>query len=209
MTFYDKLSDVSDYDCYVLSADLPYYLDKDFDNIPSKDGYLKLDPEKVRYFKEKYFNNDKLKVGLCWKAGGIGVRGAINRTVNIEYFKKMLDLAEEKNIQFYSVQLEDIFDGCKKYPQIIDLAPEINDFDDTASIIENCDVFITVDTSCVHVSGAIGKKTFLMLPYCADWRWFNNDKVTEWYSSVELFKQQDRQDWFIEVDEMIERLLEG
>ena len=48
-----------------------------------------------------------------------------------------------------------------------------------------------------------------MLPYCADWRWFNNDKVTEWYSSVELFKQQDRQDWFIEVDEMIERLLEG
>lgn len=209
VTFYDKLSDVSDYDCYVLSADLPYYLDMDFNNIPSQDGYLKLDPEKVRYFKEKYFNNDKLKVGLCWKAGGIGVRGAINRTVNIEYFKKMLDLVEEKNIQFYSVQLEDIFDGCKKYPQIIDLAPEINDFDDTASIIENCDVFITVDTSCVHVSGAIGKKTFLMLPYCADWRWFNNDKVTEWYSSVELFKQQDRQDWFIEVDEMIEKLLES
>lgn len=204
--FFDKLSDIQDYDYYVLAADLPYYLDMDFCNIPFADGYLEPDESKVEYFRTKYFNNDKLKVGLCWKAGGIGIRGAINRTVNIEYFKKMLELSDD--IQFYSVQLDDIFDGCEKYPQIIDLEPEIKDFDDTAAIIRNCDVFITVDTSCAHAAGAIGQKTFVLLPYCADWRWFNNSHQTEWYSSVELFKQQDRQDWFIEVDEMTKRLKE-
>lgn len=185
---------------------MPYYLYLDFDNIPYAEGYLKADKTKVEYFKNKYFNNDKLKVGLCWKAGGIGIRGAINRTVNIEYFKKMLELSDK--IQFYSVQLDDIFDGCKKYPQITDLAPEINDFNDTAAIIENCDIFVTVDTSCAHVAGAMGKKTIVLIPYCADWRWFNHDRTTEWYNSVELLKQQDRQDWFIEVDEITERLKE-
>lgn len=204
--FYDSLNDVKYYDCYVLASDLPYYLNLDFDNIPYAEGYLKADKTKVEYFKNKYFNNDKLKVGLCWKAGGIGIRGAINRTVNIEYFKKMLELSDK--IQFYSVQLDDIFDGCKKYPQITDLALEINDFNDTAAIIENCDIFVTVDTSCAHVAGAMGKKTIVLIPYCADWRWFNHDRTTEWYNSVELLKQQDRQDWFIEVDEITERLKE-
>ena len=204
--FYDKLSDIKEYDYYVLASDLPYYLNIDFDNVPYANGYLTANKDKVEYFKQKYFNNNKLKIGLCWKAGGIGIRGAINRTVNIDYFKKMLELSDSKQIQFYSVQLEDIFDGCKKYPQIINLESEIQDFEDTAAIIENCDIFITVDTSCAHLAGAIGKQTFVMLPYCADWRWFNQSHSTEWYSSIELFKQQDRQDWFIEVDEMIKRI---
>jgi ADP-heptose:LPS heptosyltransferase len=200
------LIDVQNYDYFVLAADLPYYLNLDFDHIPEQNGYLIPDKEKVKYFKEKYFQNNKFKIGLCWKAGGIGIRGAINRTINIDYFKKMFDWALDKNVEFYSIQLGDIFDAYEKYPQIVNLEEEIHDFDDTSAIIENCDLCITVDTSSAHVAGAIGKKTFLLIPYCADWRWFNHDKSTEWYSSVELFKQKDRQDWFIEVDEIIERL---
>lgn len=204
--FFEKLNDIPYYDCYVLSADLPYYLNIDFDNIPYPQGYLKPNEKKVEYFKTKYFNNDKLKVGLCWKAGGIAIRGAINRTINIEYFKKMFETLN--NTQFYSIQLDDIFDGCEKYPQIVNLEPEINDFEDTAAIIENCDILVTVDTSCAHLSGALGKKTYLLIPYCADWRWFNNAHKTEWYSSVELFKQEDRQDWFIEVEKITKQLKE-
>ena len=203
--FFDNLSEVPRYDCFVLSSDLPYYLNIDFYNIPSADKYLTANEEKKEEFKIKYFNNDSLKIGLCWRAGGMGLRGPINRTINIDYFKKLLELPD-KNIRFYSVQIDDIFNACEKYPQIQDLKGEIQDFEDTASIIDNCDIFITADTSCAHLAGALGKKTFLMIPYCADWRWFNNDTQTEWYSSVELFKQKDRQDWFIEVDKIIEKI---
>lgn len=206
--FYTQLSDIKIYDHYVLASDLPYFLNIGFDDIPFNNGYLTPNATKVEYFKQKYFNNNKLKIGLCWRAGGIGIRSAINRTVNIEYFKNILNLADTGKVQFYSVQLDDIFDGCKKYPQITDLKPEITDFDDTLAIINNCDIFLTVDTSCAHLAGAVGKKTFLLLPYCADWRWFSNNKSTEWYSSIELFKQQDRQDWFIEVDKITEILKE-
>ena len=200
--FYSELETLGEYDKYVLSSDLPYYLNMDFENIPSQQGYLVVNEEKVKYFKEKYFNTDKLKVGLCWKAGGIGLRSAINRTINIDYLKKLFDI---ENVQYYSVQLSDIFDGCKKYP-ITDLKEEINSFDDTASIMKNLDVMISADTSCLHMAGAIGIKKYALLPYCPDWRWFDNDTKTEWYSSVELIKQQDRQNWFIEADILCEKL---
>ena len=201
--FYDKIEDISEYDKYVLGADLPYFLDIDFNNIPFAEGYLKTDEEKKNYFKNKYFNNDKLKVGLCWKAGGIGMRAAINRTINVEYFKKLFEL---ENLQFYSFQLDDIFDGVQKFPQMIDLKDELKTFDDTANAIVNTDLFISADTSCIHLAGALGVKSYLLLPYCADWRWFDNTEKTEWYSSVNIIKQQERKDWFIEVDKLYEIL---
>lgn len=202
---YSNLNDLGEYNFYTLSSDIPYYLKMDFDNIPFSSGYLKPDETKKEYFKTKYFNTDKPKIGLCWKAGGEGVRSAINRTINIDYFKKLLEL---KNVQFYSFQLDDIFDGVEKYPQMVDLKQELNSFDDTASALSNLDLFISADTACVHVAGAIGVKSYLLIPYCSDWRWFDNTEKTEWYDSVNILKQQDRQDWFIEADK-IYNIIEG
>ncbi|MCD8378146.1 MAG: tetratricopeptide repeat protein [Candidatus Gastranaerophilales bacterium] len=201
--FYDELKNISNYDKYVMATDLPYYLNIDFDHIPFAGGYLNADETKSKYFREKYFQTDKLKVGLCWKAGGAGMRAAINRTINIDYFKKLLGL---ENLQFYSFQLDDIFNACEKYPQIIDLSNELKSFDDTAAGMSNVDLFISADTSCIHLAGALGIKSFMLIPYCSDWRWFKDAKHTNWYSSVEIFKQKDRQDWFIEVDMIYEKL---
>ena len=203
--FIDDYDKFGNYDKYTLASDLPYYLKMDFDHIPFPEGYLTVNSDKKEYFRNKYFNTEKLKVGLCWKAGGAGMRAAINRTINIDYFKRLL---EAKKVQFYSFQLDDIFDATEKYPQIIDLKDELKTFDDTASALENVDLFISADTSCAHLAGAIGKKTYLLIPYCSDWRWFDNTEKTEWYNSIELFKQQDRRDWFIEVDRVCEKLKE-
>ena len=200
---YGKLDETGNYDKYVLASDIPYYLKIDFDNIPFSEGYLEYDEDKKKYFEEKYFSTKKYKVGLCWKAGGVGMRAAINRTINIDYFKKILEL---ENLQFYSFQLDDIFDATEKYPQIIDLKDELKTFDDTASAMANVDLLISADTSCLHIAGAIGKKSYLLIPYCSDWRWFDNTEKTEWYNSVEIFKQQDRQHWFSEVDKIYDKL---
>lgn len=195
--FYDSgLADL-EYDTSLLMVGLPYYLNMSYTDIPMSDGYLKVDEDKVRYFKEKYFKIDKLKVGLCWRAGDLSIRTAINRTVNIDYFKTLLEL---DNVEFYSFQKDDIFDACKKYPQIIDLSEEFNSFDDTASAMKNLDLMISVDSACIHLAGALGIKSLLLLPYCTDWRWFDNTQTTEWYSSVQIIKQVERQDWFKEID---------
>ncbi len=203
--FYSEMNKVGRYDCYSLSSDIPLYLKMDFNHIPSSNGYLKCDLTKKDYFAKKYFNTDKYKVGMCWKAGGTGMRAAIQRTINVEYFDKLFKL---EKVQFYSFQLDDIFDAKEKYPQMTDITSDLKSFDDTASALANLDLFITADTSCLHLAGALGIKTFGLIPYCADWRWFNHEKSTEWYKSVELFKQKDRRDWYIETDLIYDRLEE-
>lgn len=203
--FYKDVLSLGEYDKYTLSTDLPYYLKIDFNHIPFSGGYLVCDENKKNYFKEKYFNTDKLKVGLCWRAGGFGLRSAIHRTINIEYLKKLFEL---KKVQFYSFQMDDIFDATEKYPQMIDLKPDIKTFDDTASAMANVDIMVSVDTSCIHLAGAMGIKSLLLIPYCSDWRWFKDNKSTEWYDSVEIIKQEERVHWFIEAEKVYNKLKE-
>ena len=70
------------------------------------------------------------------------------------------------------------------------------------------DVIISVDTSVAHLAGALGVKTFLMLPYVNDWRWFNDTKTTPWYKSVEIFKQTDLISWEKPIEDIICNLKE-
>ena len=127
----------------------------------------------------------------------MNIRAAINRTINIDYLKPLLEL---KNVEFYSFQVGDIFDGIKKYPQIINIAQEFKTFDDTAAAMKNLDALISVDSACIHIAGGLGIDSKLLIPYCSDWRWFDNTKNTEWYSSIDIIKQQERQDWYKEID---------
>lgn len=172
-------------------TDLAYILGLDFDNIPHAEGYLNAPKAEI--------TSDKLKVGFCWEAGSAGIRGMINRTINIKLFENIIN---NENIQLYSFQVVDSMNGNEKYPQIINLAKDFNDFYDTAKALKAMDVMVTVDTAVAHLAGALGVKTFLLLPYSADWRWFNDTKTTPWYKSIEIFKQSENISWEKELREI-------
>jgi hypothetical protein len=67
--------------------------------------------------------------------------------------------------------------------------------DDTAAIIENLDIVISVDTSIAHLSAAMGKPTWVLLPLVPDWRWLLNRSSSPWYKSIKLFRQKKRGNW--------------
>lgn len=179
---------------FAMIMDLPYLLHKNFHNIPSKEAYIKANDRKVEMFKTNFFEeNNKIKIGLSWRAKGMGLRDAVYRTIDAPYYyKPIMDL---ENAEYYSFQFGDIFDMCKKYPQIKDLSKHLKDFSDTAAALANIDILITVDTVLAHLAGAMGVKTYLLLCHAPDWRWFDNDKKTEWYPSVTIIKQHDRRTW--------------
>ena len=68
------------------------------------------------------------------------------------------------------------------------------------------DLLISVDTSVANLAGAIGLKTFMLIPYYADWRWFDNTEKTEWYDSVKIFKQTEKSNWNNEISRIISEL---
>ncbi len=176
-------------------TDLAFALGMDFNNIPFSDGYLQSEAANIQ--------NSKLKVGLCWEAGSAAIRTMIQRTIHVKCFEPFFDLSD---VQIYSLQCNDTFKGNEKYPQMINLTTDFKNFADTAKALKGLDVVVTVDTSVAHLAGALGVKTFLLLPYVSDWRWFDDTKTTPWYKSVEIFKQTDTISWEKPLTSIMEKL---
>jgi ADP-heptose:LPS heptosyltransferase len=78
---------------------------------------------------------------------------------------------------------------------VIDLSDNITDFADTAAIIENLDLIISVDTSVAHLAGAMGKNGWILLCYNSDWRWLLKRRDSPWYKTTKLFRQKTAGDW--------------
>ncbi len=82
---------------------------------------------------------------------------------------------------------------------------EIEDFNDTAAILSSVDFLISIDSSPVHIAGATGVKTYALLPYANEWRWFVNDNKTIWYDSVELIRQDTEGNWASCINKLFEK----
>lgn len=189
------------FDYHVALMSLMHFLNTTVDNIPMAEGYIKADENKIKNYKNKFFDNDCLKIGISWQGAAIG-----NKRRNIP-FETFYPLAKMKNVKVYSFQ-KDASVEMKNLPynvQITDLGSTFKDFSDTAGAMANIDLFVTSDNAVFQLAAAMGKKTFLLLSKDAEWRWFFDDQTTPWYSSVKIFKKQNELDnW----DTLITRVME-
>ena len=174
---------------------LNYHLGLDFNNIPYSQGYLKAEKSN-----DECFNTDKKKIGISWQGRYDGYK---NRAIALKELSPLFDI---ENAQFYSFVKDDKLNQIKDFPQIIDIGNNVKDFEDTASKLNALDLFITIDTAVANLAGALGVKTFLLLPYASEWRWFSDTKTTPWYDSVTIFKQKQHWDWAPVVEEIYEIL---
>lgn len=190
------------FDYHVPIMSLPYLLNFQIETIPLAEGYIKADNKKIEKYKQKFFNNDCLKIGITWKGASWGNE---KRNIPIEFFNS---LAELKNVKVYSFQKEVLPEEYEKmHPEIIDLGKTFNDFSDTAAAMANLDLFVTSDNGVFNLAGAMGQKTFLLLNRESEWRWFNDEKTTPWYKSVKIFKKDfEKQSWDVLIQKVIEAL---
>lgn len=188
-----------EFDFYTHLLSIPQLIDATAEEIPYSKGYLQANKQKVAEYKNKYFNNDKIKLGIVW-------RGTpdkhIDKVIPLEYFLKFSGIP---NMKIYSLQV-DLTEEEQELLQkagIEDLGEKFNDFSDTAAAIENLDLLISVDTSVVHLAGAMNKPVQVLLPYIPEWRWFLDSEKSPWYDSAKLYRQDETRSW----DEVFERVL--
>ncbi|MEM7197904.1 MAG: hypothetical protein AAF352_06005 [Pseudomonadota bacterium] len=151
-----------------------------------------------------------LRVGLNW--GGAAFRPQDHyRSISIQ---DLAPVIETPNCEFYSLRIgENTLQDADELPNpVIDFTPQIRDFDDTASLIANLDVIITTDTALVHLAGALGVQTWLMLPFDRlDWRW-RFDEITYpsypsfWYYNMQIFVQDVQGNWPFVINNICEAL---
>ena len=92
--------------------------------------------------------------------------------------------------------------------QIVDFAPFLNSFDDTAAALENLDLLISVDTSVAHLAGALGRPVWTLLERSPDWRWLLNRSDTPWYPTMKLLRQPRTGDWEAVISKVAKELVE-
>ncbi|OGI18006.1 MAG: hypothetical protein A2287_07925 [Candidatus Melainabacteria bacterium RIFOXYA12_FULL_32_12] len=197
------------YDARICNLCLPCYFKSNLETIPNKQAYLKADADKVKIYKEKFFDNNYFKVGIVWNTGTKSDKEGDNRTASLKYFLK---LARINNVKLYSLQkgnsVEELNDLSQDI-EIINLGETFKDFSDTAAAIENLDLVIGVDTAVTNLSGALGKSTWMLLPFIPEWRWLLDAEYAPWYESVKLFRQKAPGSWQELLDRVYNELKTG
>lgn len=195
-----------DFDYHLPVMSLPYALQMDSEEqIPFPDKYLKTNPDKVKFYKENYFNNDKFKIGIKWQGNTHYDEG---RKISLEYFYKLFELP---NTKFYSVQKGEGIEQLEQcHYDLMDLGETFNDFSDTAAALENLDLIICNDTSVANLAGALGKPCWMLLPFVQNWRWHTDTSYSPWYKSIKMFRQNEPENWsdvFDSVEQELKKIL--
>jgi len=193
------------FDYQIPLMSLPHVLNATIDNIPFTEGNIKADKIKEKDYKEKYFDNDCLKIGISWN-GAKG--GNFLRDIPLDVF---YPLTKIKNVKVYSFQKNFGSEQLEQLPpdiEIIDMGKTFNDFSDTAAAMANLDLFVTSDNGVFNLAATMGVKTFLFLNKNSEWRWFFDEDRTPWYDSVRIFKKQnENDDWKLLMQRVIDTLI--
>ena len=184
---------------YVWLLSLPGIFKTNISNIPCKIPYLSVKNKDITYWKKKLISYNGFRVGIVW-AGCSRQTNKDNyetdklRSMTLKQFEPLFCIP---NIHFFNLQKDASKDQLKDFPaaRIIDFMDEVDNFMDTAALISNLDLVIAVDTSIVHLVGALGKPVWMLSRYDGCWRWLLNRNDSPWYPTMKIYHQSNKREW--------------
>ena len=201
----DSVKTGFDYYCPLLSLPLAlhHFSEQDIPRRP----YLIAPALGVAQWEQKLGKKTKPRVGVVWQSGPWSINGqGYRRNLPFTILAKLRHL----NLDFYSLQkgenISDDFQQLKTsvWPEnnLYFYTQDLHDYADTAALISQLDLVISVDTSVAHLAGALGTPVWLLLRYDACWRWLLERTDSPWYPSMSLYRQSQPDDW----DDVIQRV---
>lgn len=181
----------ADYQCSLMS--LPGAFRTTLESIPRKVPYVCADPRKVARWHEILGPRTRPRVGLAW-SGNPNNRNDHNRSIDLAQWIQLLPV----ECEYFCLQ-KGIRDGERQLMnssgKFTSVESYNENFTDTAALMETLDVVVSVDTSLAHLSGALGKTTWILLCFLPDWRWLLDRSDTPWYPTATLYRQPTAGDW--------------
>lgn len=200
------------FDVHAPLLSLPRIIKTSLDTIPSSIPYLYADEKLTQQWCSKFSKNAHFKIGICWQ-GNTGYTDPFlqsvvaQKSISAQLFKA---ISEIEGVQLYSLQRESNgFDDASAF-SVITFDKEFDRvngrFMDTAAVIKNLDLVITVDTSIAHLAGGLGAPVWVLLPEPCDWRWLCNRSDSPWYPTMKLFRQSSSGNWDSVLQNIYEQL---
>lgn len=193
ITWIEAGSPLPDFDLHCPTMSLPRAFSTQLETIPADIPYLSASADKMQYWQEKLGTKKARRIGLVF-SGKRGMAPDRKRSIPAKLFEPIFSLPFEFHCLQQDIREDDsTFIGA--YPQIHSHSTALSDFSDTAALIANMDLVISVDTAIAHVTGALGKPLWLLLPAVPDWRWMMDRTDTPWYPGARLFRQTQNGNW--------------
>ncbi len=181
-----------DFQCPMMS--LPLAFNTDLSTIPADIPYIFADPARVSHWHERLGPRRRHRIGVVFSGNPEHVSDLQRSIPAAEFFP----LLRSTGVDFHVLQTE-IRDAdaavLAAYPNVRRHADALHDFSDTAALIAQMDLVISVDTSVAHLAGAMGKPVWILLQYNNDFRWLQDRDDTPWYPTARLFRQPAMQQW--------------
>jgi GT2 family glycosyltransferase len=181
------------FDHHISLMDLPKIFETTLETIPAEVPYINFCPKKAGHWRNKLAGPD-LKVGIVW-AGSPSHGNDQNRSFTLKYFEPLTKI---DGVRLYGLQKGEAAEQVEELADemiITNLGTEFEDFTDTAAAIENLNLVISVDTSVLHLAGAMGKPVWALLPFAPEWRWTLNRQDSPWYPTMTLFREKKWGQW--------------
>ena len=196
------------FDVHCPTMSLPLAFQTAVTTIPSRIPYLYADGDKARAWRRRLGVKARPRVGLAWSGiarRDIDLNSARKRSIPLRLLVPLLDLP----LEFHSLQKHlraDNIAALAGLPQIHQHQDELDDFSDTAALVSEMDLVISIDTSVAHLAGAMGQAAWILLPFASDYRWSIQGPRTAWYPTAILFRQAVRGDWTGVISQITDRL---
>ncbi len=194
------------FDMHCPVTSLPLAFRTTLETIPAPTSYLPTPAaDRRQVWEDRLGHHGRLRVGLAW-SGNPKHKNDRNRSIPLHTFSSILDT----DATFVSLQ-KDVTSVDKttliERTDIVDLTVHLTDFMETAALISCLDLVITVDTSVAHLAAALGRPTWILLPYTPDWRWLLDRDHSPWYPTARLFRQTETRDYASVLDRVRTELL--
>lgn len=181
-------------DRFVPLLSLPGIFGTTVSSVPASIPYLFADPQRQARWRER-MPGQGLRAGLVW-AGNPGHGNDRHRSCPLESLVPLLEVAGVKWFGLQKGEGAEQVEGLPPTRRFVNLGPDLADFADTAAVVANLDLVVTVDTAVAHLAGAMGKPTWVLIPRVPDWRWLMDRADTPWYPTMRLFRRRcEEQGW--------------
>jgi Flp pilus assembly protein TadD len=181
------------FDFRVPLLELPRIFRTTLETIPADVPYLRADSAKAQYWRRRFSRTD-LNVGIVWAGQPVHPEDRA-RSCHLRHF---LRLSKMPGVRLFGLQKGSAaaqVRGLAAEISLTNLGDELDDFTDTAAVIENLDLVISVDTAVLHLAGAMAKPVWAILPSAPDWRWMLERQDSPWYPTMRLFRQRQYGHW--------------
>lgn len=192
----DLIGLVNRYDAWVSNAALPGLFDVTAADCKAEPAYFHADPGKLAYWRARLGHvacAQSLKVGIAWSGDPTNLYEH-NRSIPTA---QLLPLLRVPGVQWYVIQKNEgnAQLASSNLPGVHDWSADFHDFDDTAALVAQLDLVISVDSFAAHLAGSLGVPCWLLLSAAGDWRWGVPGKTTLWYDSLRLLRQRQLNEW--------------